>query len=97
MYASLSFPQLELTAGTMDMDIRGGLNVLSLGKPARTSDRERLITCGIDAGGPRAVSQLCILEHLMEQISQDSQGTFQGKVKRPCEVFDVIGGVGTGG
>jgi hypothetical protein len=79
------------------MDLRSNLNILSLGKPAQMSHKERIITGGIDAGGTQAVSQLRILEHLMEKISQDNQGTSQGIVQRPCEVFDVIGGVGTGG
>jgi hypothetical protein len=79
------------------MDARGSLNVLSLGKPAQTSHRERPITSGIDAGGAQAVSQLHILTHLMERISRDNESAFQGIIKRPCEVFDVIGGVGTGG
>jgi hypothetical protein len=56
-----------------------------------------MVTCGIDAGGAQAISQLRILEHLMEKISQADQSASQGIVKRPCEVFDVIGGVGTGG
>jgi hypothetical protein len=56
-----------------------------------------MVTCGIDAGGAQAISQLCILNHLMERISQDDRGVSEGIVKRPCEVFDVIGGVGTGG
>jgi hypothetical protein len=86
-----------MTARAVDTDVRGSLNILSLGKAAQTSYRERLTTCGIDAGGAQAVSQLRILEHLMEKISQDNQGLSQGIVKRPCEVFDVIGGVGTGG
>jgi hypothetical protein len=52
---------------------------------------------GIDAGGAQAVSQLQILNHVMERISQDVQSSSEGAVKRPCEVFDVIGGVGSGG
>ena len=79
------------------MDVRSSLNILSLGKPSQTSNKEGLITGFIDAGGAQAVSQLRILEHLMEKISQDNQGASQGIVKRPCEIFDVIGGVGTGG
>ena len=85
------------TAGASDTDARSSLNILSLGKPSQTSNKERLITGGIDAGGAQAVSQLRILEHLMEKISKDNQGTSKAIVKRPCEVFDVIGGVGTGG
>ena len=57
---------------------------------------EMLTRC-IDAGGPQGISQLLILKEVMERLSKDEIGDFQGIVKRPCEVFDVIGGVGTGG
>jgi hypothetical protein len=33
----------------------------------------------------------------MERLSKDENGDSQGAVKRPCDVFDIIGGVGTGG
>jgi hypothetical protein len=85
------------TAEAVDMDVRDGLNILSLGKHGQTNRKERIVTCGIDAGGVQAISQLRILEHLMEKISQDERSVSEGMVKRPCEVFDVIGGVGTGG
>jgi hypothetical protein len=85
------------TTGAVEMEVRSGLKLLSLGKPAQTSHKGQIITGVIDAGGAQAVSQLCILEHLMEKISQDNQGTSQGLLQRPYEVFDVIGGVGTGG
>jgi hypothetical protein len=57
---------------------------------------ERL-TCGIDAGGPQGVSQLLILNEVMERLCKDELRDSQGIVKRPCEVFDMIGGVGAGG
>jgi hypothetical protein len=56
-----------------------------------------MLISGIDAGGPRAVSQLLILKDVMEKLSKDESGDSRGIVKRPCEVFDMIGGVGTGG
>jgi hypothetical protein len=33
----------------------------------------------------------------MYKVSKDERGDCQGIVKQPCEVFDMIGGVGTGG
>ena len=33
----------------------------------------------------------------MERLSKDESGDSEGIIKRPCEVFDMIGGVGTGG
>jgi hypothetical protein len=38
-----------------------------------------------------------ILKNVMEKLSKDESGSSQGIVKRPCEVFDMIGGVRTGG
>ena len=57
----------------------------------------RMLTRCIDAGGPQGISQLLILKDVMERLSKGESGDSEGKVKRPCEVFDMIGGVGTGG
>jgi hypothetical protein len=56
-----------------------------------------MLTSCIDAGGPQGISQLLILKDVMERLSKDESGDSQGTVKRPCQVFDMIGGVGTGG
>jgi hypothetical protein len=56
-----------------------------------------MLTSCIDAGGPQGVSQVLILKDVMERLSKDELGDSQRTVKRPCEVFDMIGGVGTGG
>ncbi|KIM22112.1 hypothetical protein M408DRAFT_54580, partial [Serendipita vermifera MAFF 305830] len=48
----------------------------------------------IDGGGPRGISQLEILKHVLEKISGDTDDI---PLKRPCEVFAMIGGTGTGG
>jgi hypothetical protein len=81
----------------VDSDIKSGLKILSLGEPPCIARNERIPTSRIDAGGAQAVSQLLILEHVMESVSQDDRGLSRGVVKRPCEVFDVIGGAGSGG
>jgi hypothetical protein len=73
------------------------LRFSALVSPGDISRSERIPTGGIDAGGAQAVSQLRILGHVMEKISQDDRSPARGVVKRPCEVFDVIGGVGSGG
>ena len=83
--------------GTVDMDVRSGLKLLSLGKSMYSNEIEERITSGTDAGGAQAVSQLRILDHVMDKISLDDRGSSEGTVKRPCDIFDVIGGVGTGG
>jgi hypothetical protein len=71
--------------------------LLSLGRCAFILLVNRMLISGIDAGGPQGVSQLLILKNVMEKLSRDENGDPQGPVKRPCEVFDMIGGVGTGG
>jgi hypothetical protein len=69
---------------------RKGLRILSLGKLTVTSHDEPILRHEIDAGGPQGISQLQILVEVMDRVSGESE-------KRPCEVFDVIGGAGTGG
>ncbi|KIM25291.1 hypothetical protein M408DRAFT_26286 [Serendipita vermifera MAFF 305830] len=46
------------------------------------------------SGGPRGVSQLTILDQLMHRINHDSR---DGHMDKPCGVFNMIGGVGSGG
>jgi hypothetical protein len=71
--------------------------LLSLGRNTFIAVMNGMLTGRTDAGGPQGISQLLILEDVMERLSKDESGDFQGTVKRPCEVFDMIGGVGTGG
>ena len=46
----------------------------------------------IDAGGARALSQLQILEDVMLRFNTNSDIDLL-----PCEIFDIIAGVGLGG
>jgi hypothetical protein len=78
-------------------DPRRPISILSLGKNIFVVIVSGMLTGGTDAGGPQAISQLLILKDVMERLSKDENGESQGPVKRPCEVFDMIGGVGTGG
>jgi hypothetical protein len=55
-----------------------------------------LLTRLVDAGGPQGISQLQILKDVVERVSRDDSD-HSAVVKRPCEVFDAIGGAGTGG
>lgn len=48
----------------------------------------------VDAGGARGLSQLTILANLMNKINSECSNN---DTKRPRDVFDVIGGTGTGG
>ncbi|KIM26629.1 hypothetical protein M408DRAFT_72598 [Serendipita vermifera MAFF 305830] len=48
----------------------------------------------IDAGGPQAISQLKILTEIMNRINLDAN---PDQLRRPCDIFDMIGGAGSGG
>jgi hypothetical protein len=47
-------------------------------------------------GGAQGLSTLLILNRLMETIER-KLGSKKDTLLRPCDVFDVIAGVGTGG
>ena len=47
-----------------------------------------------DGGGYQGIASLLIIDALMKRIVKTSEDQ---SPTRPCEVFDVIGGVGTGG
>jgi hypothetical protein len=53
-----------------------------------------LLSYLIDAGGQRAISQLKILADLMNRLNSESSGDAK---YRPCDVFDMAAGVGSGG
>ncbi|KIM20775.1 hypothetical protein M408DRAFT_30102, partial [Serendipita vermifera MAFF 305830] len=66
----------------------------------RSAERERLAgisLLSLDAGGPRAISQLEILKYIMDRLAKDTDNDGSQTIKRPCEVFAMIGGTGTGG
>jgi hypothetical protein len=48
----------------------------------------------LDDGGKRGLSTLHALKHIMDQLNS---GLEDGSSRKPCEVFDLIGGIGTGG
>jgi hypothetical protein len=85
------------TVEAVEGQIKRGLKILSLGESRASAAMGEKPMSGIDAGGAQAVSQLRILDHVMERKSQDDRSSSNGVVKRPCDVFDVIGGVGSGG
>ncbi|KIM23830.1 hypothetical protein M408DRAFT_46864, partial [Serendipita vermifera MAFF 305830] len=51
----------------------------------------------IDAGGPCGISQLEILKDAMERLANYANEGSPQTIKRPWEVFAMIGGTGTGG
>lgn len=62
-----------------------------------TGTRKGLKLLSLDAGGSRAISQLMILKHIIEQADNEPKDDVVHKERKPCEIFDLIGGVGTGG
>ena len=54
----------------------------------------RILT--LDGGGLQATSTLLILDNVLKAIAKHS-GVPEEKRPRPCDVFDVIAGIGTGG
>ncbi|KAI4118108.1 MAG: hypothetical protein LQ338_007463 [Usnochroma carphineum] len=62
----------------------------TLPKPAKPL---KILT--IDGGGLQGISSLLILDTLLKEIAQSNQ--VRGRKPRPCDVFDVIAGIGSGG
>jgi patatin-like phospholipase/acyl hydrolase len=61
-------------------------NLPDLNKPRQM----RLLS--IDGGGVRGLASILILKRFMNKINED-----RAEGLRPYEVFDLIGGIGTGG
>ncbi|KAH0580488.1 hypothetical protein H2248_001987 [Termitomyces sp. 'cryptogamus'] len=55
---------------------------------------EGLRLLALDGGGIRGISELLILEEIMNRIKAENG---LKEAPKPCEYFDVIGGTGTGG
>lgn len=51
----------------------------------------------LDGGGVRGLSQLVILDHVMERLEYKLGRDPQLNPCRPCEFFDLICGTSTGG
>lgn len=59
-------------------------------------DQTGLCLLSLDGGGVKGLSSLYILKMIMARVNRERQA--QGLVpKKPCEVFDLIGGTSTGG
>ncbi|RSM18258.1 hypothetical protein CDV31_002984 [Fusarium ambrosium] len=59
-------------------------------------DESGLCMLSFDGGGVRGLSSLYILDHIMRNLNH--QRALAGQpTKKPCEIFDLIGGTSTGG
>ncbi|KAG6810020.1 hypothetical protein H0H92_013688 [Tricholoma furcatifolium] len=61
---------------------------------AQTQLNRGLRLLALDDGGIRGLSELIILEEIMKRLKHTEKAD---TVPKPCEYFDIIGGVGTGG
>lgn len=67
---------------------------------SKNATRSRLRILSLDGGGIRGYSTLLLLEALMHDIFVEIHGRAPRRgeeVTKPCEVFDLIAGTGTGG
>ncbi|RDB16830.1 Kinesin light chain [Hypsizygus marmoreus] len=72
-----------------------GLRLLALGAPSFSSAYAIAdVQIILDGGGIRGLSELIILEEIMNRIKHLDK---LNHVPRPCDYFDLIGGVSTGG
>jgi patatin-like phospholipase/acyl hydrolase len=58
-------------------------------------DSTGLCLLSLDGGGVRGLSTLYILKGLMDRLNEKRPP--ETPAKKPCEVFDLIGGTSTGG
>ena len=73
---------------------RRGLRLLSIGEYHSNQTGAYLDTDFEDGGGIRGLSSLLILREVLYRMQQQ-QGL--AEIPRPCDVFDLAGGTGTGG
>jgi patatin-like phospholipase/acyl hydrolase len=62
----------------------------------RTLDNTGYCLLSLDGGGVRGLSSLYILQSIMNRLNfmREEAGL---RPKKPCEIFDLIGGTSTGG
>jgi patatin-like phospholipase/acyl hydrolase len=65
-------------------------------EPKPDPHSRRFYLLSLDGGGVRGLSSLYVLKGLMVRLNDQRQSIGLARVK-PCEVFDLIGGTGTGG
>ncbi|KAH0544761.1 hypothetical protein FGG08_001128 [Glutinoglossum americanum] len=79
--------------------IAHGTDKRKVGLNMAVEQKKHLRILTIDGGGYQGIASLFILDTLMKGIAEapkGKQGPCQSTIK-PCDVFDVIGGVGSGG
>jgi len=79
-------PQQDHSTGVTDTNGNGGNDLETRG----------LCLLSLDGGGVRGLSTLYLLSALMLRLN-DERKALKLKHRKPCEVFDLIGGTSTGG
>ena len=76
-------------------EIQRGLSLLSIGKDISFDQYYlELNSSFIDGGGIRGLSSLIILREVLYRIKMRDNLAI---IPRPCDLFDLAGGTGTGG
>lgn len=70
-----------------------GLRLLSIGTEFNSKDKSA-VSQSKDGGGIRGLSPLLMLKEIFFRIQQENE---LDSPPRPCEIFDLAGGTGTGG
>ncbi|CAE7052049.1 unnamed protein product, partial [Rhizoctonia solani] len=102
-YKQTEFELAQATKSIMTDTREGakGLNILCIGKASVFS-----LLLGIypyshwyleDGGGARGLSSLVILREFMHRINSESELQNKSASLKPCDLFDIIAGTGTGG
>ncbi|KAF3191157.1 hypothetical protein TWF106_001251 [Orbilia oligospora] len=107
--SQISLSQSQATSDTRAQRPRGAskstkgkahLGEMERLRRSKNAARSRLRILSLDGGGIRGYSTLLLLEALMHDIFVEIHGRAPRRgeeVTKPCEVFDLIGGTGTGG
>jgi patatin-like phospholipase/acyl hydrolase len=59
-------------------------------------DRGGLCLLSLDGGGVRGLSSLYVLKGVMDRLNDEREAKKLDR-RKPCEIFDLIGGTSTGG
>ena len=91
----ISQPYLARTFDNIALSLSASISIPPRNMATLSEPSEPLRILTIDGGGLQGVSTLLILQRLLNSIAKNNGGA-DGK-PRPCDVFDVIAGIGSGG
>lgn len=68
----------------------------SLIHDGHTFDNTGYCLLSLDGGGVRGLATLCMLQSIMTRLNYEREEAGL-RPRKPCEIFDLIGGTSTGG